>query len=391
MLGLFPALFLTVIKLILIIMILGMILGIRQLDRTAFGTLLTGRYLAFVQFCLFFLANALIYPIWDSPRMHYQSVAVESWSLTLIGVVVMAVWLQLQTPSDVRRALMTWLPVGLTVSFIIATAVYLSGHQGARVALMTPNPLVPPLWFLVLTLASFAWFFEMSRAHKLWRLGLLFLAGLMAVYGGARLVMLAWFIGGAGLVLWFYVQVNANHRIKVLGAACVMLAVCVAGIILADTISGGRLVSRMALLSQVDLTVDAIRDQFLRVKIWTGAWSVIADHGLLGIGQVNERIAIQTEIGWDRWFRAHQTYLSYLIAGGIPALISGLMMQSTVFGFITRQTRSDLAPVFLGLGVVITLNCLTDSIFQSAVSVQAFMIAVLLFLKAKDPKVASLR
>ncbi len=29
------------------------------------------------------------------------------------------------------------------------------------------------------------------------------------------------------------------------------------------------------------------------------------------------------EMEWDRWLRAHQTYLSYLIAGGIPALISG--------------------------------------------------------------------
>ncbi len=140
----------------------------------------------------------------------------------------------------------------------------------------------------------------------------------------------------------------------------------------------------MAQFSQVDFSYESISGLFPRAIIWTGALSVIADNMFIGIGQVNERLSIQQEIGWDRWFRAHQTYLSYLIAGGIPALVSGLILQSPVLIFLKRTKRSALFPVFLGLGVVVTLNCFTDSIFQSAVSVQAFMVTTLLFLKASD-------
>ena len=52
--------------------------------------------------------------------------------------------------------------------------------------------------------------------------------------------------------------------------------------------------------------------------------------------------------------------------------------------FLGRARRSTLFPAFLGLGVVVTMNCLTDSIFQSAVNVQVFMVATLVFLRASD-------
>jgi O-antigen ligase len=197
-------------------------------------------------------------------------------------------------------------------------------------------------------------------------------------------VMLAWEVCGCALAVWFYIQAERKHRPRVLLGIGLSLAVSLIVIVMGDALSGGLLMARMTSFLQVDFTYDSLSQQFLRLQIWTGALSIISDNAWLGIGQVNERIAIQQNIGWEHWFRAHQSYLSYLIAGGMPALISGLLMQSPVLALLSAAKRSALFPAFLGLGVVVTLNCLTDSIFQSGVSVQAFMLTTLLFLRASD-------
>lgn len=385
LLGLFPALFLPVLQVMLVIMLAGTLISWRALDRDALASLLQWRYVAFAQFCVLFLLNAAVYPVWESPRMHYRAIALESWSVSLLCVIVLALWLHLQKPADVKKALIQWLPIGLSVSFGVASAIYFSGSQGVRVTLFTPNPLVPPFWFLVLSMTSFAWFFEMKRGAQVWRLGLFLMAGVMAVYGGARLVMLAWVLCGVALAIWFYIQALPKRRPQVLLGAMLSFALCAAAVILVDFLAGGFLALRMRSFSQVDLSYESVSQEFLRLRIWGGAISVVSENVLLGIGQVNERFAIQQELDWDRWLRAHQTYLSYLIAGGIPALVSGLVFQSPVLAFLGRARRAALFPAFLGLGVVVTMNCFTDSIFQSAVAVQVFMLTTLLFLKASDP------
>lgn len=186
------------------------------------------------------------------------------------------------------------------------------------------------------------------------------------------------------LAVWLYIQAEPKHRPRILLGICMGMIVCIGGVLFADFLAGGRLTNRMALLFQVELNYESISAQFLRLKIWAGAVSVIAEHPLLGVGKANERIVLRQEMEWDRWLRAHQTYLSYLIAGGIPALISGLLMQSPVLTFANAANRSALFPAFLGLGVVVTMNCLTDSIFQSGVAVQTFMAILLFFLRASD-------
>ena len=384
MLGLFPALFLPTLQFILLIVLVGLVLSFRQLEWTSLKQLLSFRYLVFAQFCIFFFINAAIYPVWDHPKMHYRAIALESWSISLFCLIVLALWLSVRKAEDVKRGMLQWLPVGLTVSFLVASWFYFSGDQGSRVTLFTPSPLTPPFWFLVLAAASFGWFFEMSHRHKAWRIAIFFMAGMMAVYGGARLIMLAWVLCGIALVIWGCMQAERQCRVWILSGAGLVGAICIGGIVFVDFLSGGGFIGRMAQFSQVDFSYESISGLFPRAIIWTGALSVIADNMFIGIGQVNERLSIQQEIGWDRWFRAHQTYLSYLIAGGIPALVSGLILQSPVLIFLKRTKRSALFPVFLGLGVVVTLNCFTDSIFQSAVSVQAFMVTTLLFLKASD-------
>lgn len=384
LLGLFPSVFLPTLKLILLIVLTGLFVSFRQLDRHVLRQLLSWRYLAFAQFCIFFFVNALIYPVWDNPKIHYRAIALESWSVSLVCLVALTLWLNIQKAEDIKRALIAWLPVGLTLSFIIATVFYLWTGQGTRVRIFSPSPLVPPFWFLVFTLASFAWFSEMSKVHKIWRVLLIFMAGVMIIFGGARLVMLAWILCSVLLAIWMYQQTSPKHRFRVLIGIGLSIFFCAGGVFVADLMSGKLLVGRMSVLSQGDLTYEALRERFFRFQIWSGSLAIISDSIWLGVGQANERAALSQEMGWERWLRAHQTYLSYLIAGGIPALISGVLIQSPVLIFLKRQNRSALFPAFLGLGVVVTLNCLTDSIFQSAVSVQVFMVATLLFLRASD-------
>ena len=384
MLGLFPALFLPTLQFILLIVLVGLVLSFRQLDRTSLKQLLSFRYLVLAQFCIFFFINAAIYPVWDNPKMHYRAIALESWSASLISLIVLALWLNMRKAEDIKHAIIHWLPVGLTVSFLVASRFYFSGDQGSRIMLFTPSPLTPPFWFLVLAAASFGWFFEMSHRHRAWRIAIFFMAGLMAVYGGARLIMLAWVLCGIVLVTWGCMQSDRRYRLWILSGAGLIGALCIGGIVFVDFLTGGDFLGRMAKFSQVEFSYESISGQFLRAKIWLGAISIIVDNVWIGVGQVNERVALSQEMDWDRWLRAHQTYLSYLIAGGVPALISGLILQSPVLIFLKRTKRLTLFPVFLGLGVVVTLNCFTDSIFQSAVSVQAFMVTTLLFLKASD-------
>jgi hypothetical protein len=384
LLGSFPALFLPTLQFILLIVLIGLVLSFRHPDRAALKQLLSFRYLAFAQFCILFFINAVIYPVWDNPKAHYRAIALESWSISLFCLIVLALWLNMRKADDVKRAILYWLPVGLSVSFFVASWFYFLGDQGSRVTLFTPSPLIPPFWFLVLTAASFGWFFEMSHLHRAWRIAIFFMAGLMAVYGGARLVMLAWVLCGIVLMTWGCIQSDRKYRLRIFTGASLFGAVCVGGIILVDLLSEGGFLGRMAKFAQVEFSYESIGSQFLRAQIWSGALSIIPDNIWIGVGQVNERAAISQEMDWDRWLRAHQTYLSYLIAGGIPALISGLIMQSPMLIFLKRTKRSALFPVFLGLGVVVTLNCFTDSIFQSAVNVQVFMVTTLLFLKASD-------
>ena len=171
-------------------------------------------------------------------------------------------------------------------------------------------------------MTSFVWFFEMSRAHRIWRLALFVMAGVMTVCCGARLIMLAWVLCAAALTLWFLLQVSPKRRLMVLMCAGLSIAICAADIVPVDALTGAGFVQRMAHFSQVDFTYESIGTQFPRLQIWTGALSLISDNALLGSGQVNEKFAINLELEWERWFRAHQTDFSYLLAGGPLALTS---------------------------------------------------------------------
>ena len=384
LLGLFPAFFLPVLQLMFLIVLYGIVVSYKCVDIRIRESFIRWRYLTFAQFYLIFFLNALIYPVLDSSGEHARAIALESWGIGFFALFMIALWLETQKPDDLKWGIINWLPTGLILSFGIATIMYVLAGKWSRIAIFTPNPLIPPFWFLVLTMTSFSWFFEMKYRQKILRVVIFFMAGVMAVYGGARFAILAWALCGVILSIWFYTQVEKNRK-KIFFIGTVLSAIiCVGGVLAADLSVGGLLVYRLEGLFQTDYTYENLILQFPRLKIWSGAMSIVVDNFWNGIGSVNEQFAISQELNWELWFRAHQAYLSYLIAGGVTALISGLVMQSSVIVFMLSKQRSKLFPAFLGLGFVVTLNCFTDSVFQSGVAVHAFMIITLIFLRVSD-------
>lgn len=384
LLGLFPAIFLPALQLMLLIVLYGTFISYRRANIRIREILMRWRYLAFAQFYIFFFLNALIYPVWSDAGEHARAAALESWSIGLFALFVVAFWIEMQNPDDLKWGIVNWLPAGLILSFGIATIMYVLAGKWSRIAIFTPNPLIPPFWFLVLTITSFSWFCEMQYKQKLLRVVIFFMAGVMAVYGGARLTILAWVLCGVILLIWFYIQAEKGEKNRFLFGAVFIATICIGGVLMVDYFVGGLLMYRLEGSFQISLSYESLILQFPRLKIWSGAMPIVLDNFWSGIGGANERFAINRELDWELWYRAHQTYLSYIISGGIIALISGLIMQSSVVIFILRKRCSKFFPAFLGLGVVITLNCLTDSVFQSGVSVHAFMIITLIFSRVSD-------
>ena len=384
LLSLFPTFHLLTLQMMLFAMFLELVRPYQRWRLETLNELLEWRHIAFLQFFLVFLFNAAFYPVWDSPRFNNRFIFIESWSISLVALIVLAVWLKQQKAEEVKRALIQFIPIGLTVCFAISSAIYFSEIEVDHIPLFTDNTLMLPFWFLVLTMSSFSWFFEMKFRTQVWRVFLFLMAGVMAWYGSARLVLIAWFFCGVFLTVWLASQTDGIQRLRMLSGAVILFLLFASLIIFLDYLAGGAFASRFLLLLQTDTYDNVVSSHGTRVSLWRASLSIISENTLSGVGQVNERIALNQELSRELWFRAHQSYLSFLIAGGLFGLLSGLIMQSPALIFLSRARRFALFPAFLGFGIVVTLNCFTDSIFQSAVAVQAYMVGVLTFLRASD-------
>ena len=382
LLGLFPAVFLLGLQVMHLAMIAWLFLNYKLVSFARAKANVSWTHIAIWQFLVIFALNAIWFAPLPGTPSHFQAVAIETSLLTLLASMTLLFFLSLQAPEKLKAALIKWLPIGLLVTFVGATFLYMSNAQGQRIKMATPNELTPSLWFLILTTVSFTWWPSMSKGQKILRTVLFLMAGLMALYSAARLVMLAWALIGILLTLYSICAVPQikRHRAILIGSGLAVLTyVC---LILVDNSTGGYMQARFRIIFGGDLSYDALFERMIRLRLWSAAWSVIQDAGFWGQGQINERILLQNEMETGRWLRAHQTYLSYLIAGGIPALISGLILQAPTLQFLRRKVIATAFPLFLGLGLVITLNSLTDSVMQSGVSVQIYMVILFFFVHA---------
>jgi hypothetical protein len=383
LLGLFPAFFLPVLQMMMLLVLGELLWRRRSIAKTDVQNILIWTNIAVLQFVVFFLLNVIFFGPLQGARSEYRLPALESWSGSLVCALLLMLWLQLQDPVKLKTVLMQWLPLGLAISFCVATYIYLfHSDPGERIRIFTPNPLIPPLWFLSFTLVSFCWASEMTTSQKTIRIILFLMAGIMAVYTGARLILVAWIVSALLLGIYAVILAQAQARlrlsIRLIFFGCVVLL----AVLLVDYFARGIMMERFISLIEVRSDPTRWAQELPRLLLWPAAWSIIQENWMFGIGQLNERLALQERLEWGHWFRAHQAYLSYLIAGGVPALISGLVFQAPILSLLRRAQFRAMFPAFIGLGVVLTMNAFTDSVFQSSVGVQVYMAASLMTLRA---------
>lgn len=375
-LGLIPVLHLGALRLVTLLVLVSVIL--RGRSNFTKPPKLIWPYLLIAQFVVYFTLNAMLYPSMEGNMRHFQRVALESWSMTVVGFGLL--FLFVSKNRDFIAHIQRWMPVGLLLSFLIMSYFFF-GPQGSRAKAFSTNTLVPPVWFLALTLICFCNVFVMPRRDQFCR-GLLFLlAAVMALYSGGRIILAIWFVCGTCLGVYLLLMRPAQTRpLRDFSVLVVALLSCLVAIYFVDEMMGGTLSMRFGYTIEHLSNEGLSSTSFFRLEIWAAASEVIKTYWPLGAGQVNERFLIHEIIARDWWFRAHQTYMSYLIAGGIVALISGLLFQTAALYFCTRT----LFPAMLGLFLVPGLSGLTDSIFQSVFSVQLYMTFVFLLSGARS-------
>lgn len=380
--GLFPAANLKALQIIMLLTLIGALL--RGLSRAPQKMRLSWPHLALLQFALFFGLNALLFTPLPEVPPHIRPVALEAWGAAILCLFVL--WYHLGDGRDLGPHWRFWLPLGLLGSFAIMTSDFIFdwGNSAGRTSAFAPNSLTPPTWFLALTLVSFSQFSALSKAAKALRFLLFFLSAVMIVYAGARFAGLAWIASAVfltGYLIWLSPQEKRRRRgawlILSLGAASVAAVVM-------DQLAGGIMAGR------VSETLDGLSNPqsmtFYRLKLWSAALQVIPEHLPWGVGQVNERAVLSAKVADGQSYRAHQTYLSYLITGGVLALLSGLIFQAAPVFLLGKRLRRAMLPAAAGLIGVMALNGLTDSIFQIYVFVQAyFATTILLFSWRESP------
>lgn len=378
--GLLPSVHLVALQLATLLIIVSVALEWRHFRSRI---RLSWPHWAILLFILYGTINVLTYESLPGNRHHYFKIALETWFITLGAFFVT---LAFSHSRDLHAAALTWLPVGLGLSFLIMSFFFFSRIEGYRPDAFAPSALYPPLWFLILTGISFCWYDSMGQAQKTTRFALLGLSGLMALYAGARLILIAWIL--LSIYLLYYVSaghstVSATRRLGLimLGVLCAVLTI--SGL---DILFNGP----WALTYRFTGSIQALLQQekeFLRFQLWSESWRLISEHPWLGFGQINERFILR-EIGPEKWwYRAHQTYLSFWLSGGIIGLGFGLLFQLTALSLISPVYKRSLAPAVVALLGITFLNGLTDSIFQSFFSLQVYMLLVILFSPKRQARV----
>lgn len=381
LLGLFVVLPLESLRAIAALVLIGVIVQARHLNRPSLGRM----RLWVLQFIVFFLCNALLFAPLVGTSEHWKGVALESWSTTLVFFGLLLLYLDADRLCHraLDRAFRVWMPLGLVISFAIMSYFYFSDAQGARAKAFSISALGPPLWFLMLTAVSFSGFARLTTPEKALRFVLLGLSAVMALYAGARMVMALWCIAAFLLIFMTFAGQSLRGRLVALVGAGGLLVLMLVGVYVIDQMSYGimwvRFQQAMTVVTgYADLSEGERSIHFLRLELWSNAWAAVREAPLFGYGQINERVMVDVKTPTGFPLRAHQTYLSYLLAGGVLALISGLIFQAAVFAMKITQNGFARGPLVVGLCIVPALNGLTDSAFQSVVTVQFLAIVLLL-------------
>lgn len=208
--------------------------------------------------------------------------------------------------------------------------------------------------YLLFVIPVALWQASLVRS-RMWKSFLVALAALSVVvlYFTATRGALVGFVAAAGLGLVLYVCMSAGRARIIAATALVSTLALVAGFIaIRDSafVQNDPTLTRVASISLADLAV--------RGEIWGMALQGISQRPMLGWGQegfnhvfnANYKPALYEQ---EPWFdRAHNLYLDWAIAGGVPALVFFILFLSTVFWALLRRGETPLERALLASAIV---------------------------------------
>jgi O-antigen ligase/thioredoxin-like negative regulator of GroEL len=178
------------------------------------------------------------------------------------------------------------------------------------------------------------------------RYGLLVLAGLQFVvlYATATRGALLGFVGATGLALALWAFMSGGTARKVSAAALAGLALLIGGFFaLKDTsfVRNDPTLSRIASIS--------LADGATRLTLWSMAWEGVKQDPITGWGHEGYNFIFNEQYrpslyAQETWFdRAHNSYIDWLVAGGIPAffLFIALLLSGALALLRSSLPRSE--------------------------------------------------
>ncbi len=323
-----------------------------------------------LQYLLLYAVNMAVFPTLspDYPREDGEGELVRA---VISGLLLLAVPI-------LARETKRWTYIlggGIVACTVVLATFYLFGvdEQVCRVKAFNRNPLYPPIWMTAIALALFGRLLAGRRRDLAFLYLLVFLCVLSAsAFGGARTILLiqlimfpmaAVLLGGSGR--WRHLLGIGAAIVAGLGAA-----------LLLDMATGCDFGSRMGQLVEIAQTADLSRSsqaELGRFETWKHAISVMPEYWLHGRGFENERYIVIEEFG-SSIHHLHNLYLSWLMGGGLSALISGLVF---LFGpplyLLWRYGLRAAWPV-IAIVAVIALNGMTTVLFYRGIIVATYMV-----------------
>lgn len=271
----------------------------------------------------------------------------DGW-ITLIHMFLFAV--VASSVLTVHKLWRAWWFTFLTVSGIVCgygllqAAGVLETHQGNRVDASFGNAAYLPA-YLLFCVAISLW---QSLEQKGWlRYLLLALAGVQALVvllSATRGAFLG-LIGAIGIggIIWLIDAKGAGRRIAV--GALIALVVLAGGLFLSRSTA---VVQESPILSRLASAFD-VESLDVRFSIWNIALKGVAERPLTGWGQEGFNYVFATHYEpslyeQEAWFdRAHNVFLDWLVAGGVPALLLFLAFLISVVASLYRPefTRAE--------------------------------------------------
>lgn len=280
------------------------------------------------------------------------------------------------------------LPLALVACFIAISIEKFAGviEGGCRVRGFTPWVFVPPLFFYLFSIVTFAHWDRTNGQGRVLRLLLVAMSVLIALgYTGSRGILLGQLLAFGALTGWFILA-----RRDVWGAigVLVMLAIGIAGSVVTDFLTGCSNAERLSRLLTVVgdsdlLSVDSSLSS--RASIFSVALETALERPWLGHGIWYEHFALD-KAGLGRHPHVHNQYLSWIIWGGLPALLSGIGFLVAPLFVVLRMTDTWAKGIML-IAILgpLPLSQLTDTFYrhEGYLYLHVFAITVIMVLAFK--------